>query len=311
MRGLRADKPQESEACSECQNPRGAANPASREHLITASHLSDELSLSGASVELADGSHSAPIDVHVHLTTHSIVSVYRADPVALLSFKGESIEIFLDPSHQLFKAYRARPEHAIAMDLGQFLYDSHRSLIKPSLAGMHTLPRLATAVLSLYSDNLEDSVERVRADIYAFLDTLKGRLTSFIDPEDSETIYGNLTEPEQRAMVANIIGAGLDVSQLSLWRTSGEFLLFVAPDTLAKSFARFPHLFFDGQVWNAAYTGIVGLDDSVVAEVQAELVAKYLNCLEDCASYLKYQMPEGLMSLRSRASIDFLTTKLV
>ncbi len=302
---------EELELCSECARPRGTPSLGSREYLLSISHLSDDLSLSGASIEMADGSHSHPVDVRVHLTTGAITPVHRKPAIPLLSFRGENIEVFLDPSHALFKAYRSRPEYAVALELAQYLYETNRSMLKPSLLGLHSLPAITAKTLSLYADSLEDSVEKIRADITALFDILRGKLPQLADEPTAQTFYADLSEHEQRSLVSNIMGMGQDISSIAQWRSTGEYLAYVSPETVVKLFNSRPDIFFDGGVWSVSYTSIEGLEGTVLAEVRGELASKYRNCLEDCASFLRYNMPEPLTAQRSRASVDFLNSRLV
>ncbi len=296
--------------CSECTRPRNTPPPGSREYLESVSNRSDELSLPGASVELADGSHSAPIDVNVWVATNPIVPVYGKPSVPLLSFRAESIDVFVDTTHLLFRAYRMRPEYAVASELSQYLYDQNRSLLTQNLFGLHSMSALTTRVLGLYSDTLEDSVERIRADINRLFENIRGALSTLVDSARAQQIYADFTESDQRSLVSNIIGMGQDPSRLGEWKLSGEYLKYVSPKTIVKVFDDCPGLFFDGSVWNVSYADIGGLDEPVLSEVREELSEKYLNCLEDCAAFLHYSMPEPLTSYRSRSSIDFLSTKL-
>jgi hypothetical protein len=273
------------------------------------SHRDDDLSLAGVSVELADGSYSAPIDVDVYVTKGGITPIFGSEAVPLLSFRGEKIEVFIDQAHFLFRAYRSRPELLIATEVAQMIYDQHRSLLRPSLYGLHSLSVLITKVLSRYADSIEDSVERIRADISAFFDVVKGRLATVIGSR-SVDLYTNLTEDDQRSLAANIISGGQDISHLAEWKLTGEYLAFVSPSTIVKVFDEFPELFFDGSIWDVSFTQIADLGDPVLAEVREELAAKYRNCLEDCAAFLRYHMPETLTASRARASVDYLMQKM-
>jgi hypothetical protein len=67
-----------------------------------------------------------------------------------------------------------------------------------------------------------------------------------------------------------------------------------------------PAVFFDGGVWTLAYTGITDLPEPVLREAPERIIAKHMNCLEDCAGFLNYDAPENLISQRARASVDFL-----
>jgi hypothetical protein len=69
-------------------------------------------------------------------------------------------------------------------------------------------------------------------------------------------------------------------------------------------------VFFDGGVWTLAYSGITDLPEAVLREAQERIVAKHMNCLEDCAGFLGYDTPENLISQRARASVNFLLQRL-
>jgi hypothetical protein len=298
------------ELCSQCTKPFGALSPASEEHLLGLAHKDDDLSLSGATVELADGSHSAPIDVQVYVTSAPIVPVYGGASVPLISFRGEHINLFLDRTHVLFRGYRVRPEVAVAVDVAQYIYDQHRSLLKQSLFGLHSLPVLATALLEKYSEALEDGPERVRFDIAGFFELVQGRLVEIAGTR-SEDFYSELTEVEQRALVGNIIAAGKDVSLLATWKQTGEYFGFVSADTVVNIFRKAPELFFDGAIWSVPYSGISGIDERILSDVRSEIASKYMNCLEDCSAFLRYNAPEPLTTYRARASVDYLNSKIV
>jgi hypothetical protein len=93
-------------------------------------------------------------------------------------------------------------------------------------------------------------------------------------------------------------------------KSSGEFLLYLDESAVVDLVRTYPERFFDGNVWDVSYSDIGSLDESIVAEVRQRLKGTFVNCLEDCASYLRYQEPEPMITYRARASVDFLTQKL-
>src|ERR1035441_5236726 len=107
-------------------------------------------------------------------------------------------------------------------------------------------------------------------------------------------------------MVSRMLGRNLDISKLGQMKSTGEYLPYVDEETVVEIFRKLPAVFFDGGVWNMAYSGITDLPEPVLREAQARIVAKHLNCLEDCAGFLNYDTPENLISPRARASVDFL-----
>ena len=100
----------------------------------------DALSIEGLSIPLADGSRSQPINIDVYISNQGITPVWTGVTVPLAIFKSvERIEIFLDPSHPLFKSYGCRPEYMVAAEVAQYLYDTHRRLLSGSATGAHYL----------------------------------------------------------------------------------------------------------------------------------------------------------------------------
>ena len=235
---------------------------------------------------------------------------WKGPTVPVLTLKGERIEIFLDKSHQLFRVYRIRPEALVAAELAQYLYDLNRPLLRAPYLGYHSVANLAWLIMSKYwEDLLEDSAERVKGDIERFFDALKGQLARLAE-EVAEDLFNNLSEDEQRALTNNMLAEGQDLTKLAEWKETGGFLRFVDPHTVVRIYKSRTAMFFDGAVWNYAFTNLPGLAEPVVRHVQEEIKAQYSNCLEDCAAYLKYRNPDPLVTQRARVSLNFLTQRL-
>jgi hypothetical protein len=301
------------EICGTCSRPRGALNPASAEHLIANSTKDDSLSVVGLSVVLADGSHTQPIDLDVYNSASPIVPSWQGNPVPVLTIKSDRIQVFLDRAHTVFRSYRIRPEVLAACDIAQYLYDLNRAVLqRPNAKGIHAVSHLTWQVVSKYwSEMLEDSSEQVRADIELFFADLREalpRLTAGI----SVDLFSALTEDDQRALTNNMLAQGQDLLKLGEWSRNGDFLRFADQATIVRLFRSHPQLFFDGGVWNVPYTAIPGgLQDSVIQHIQKEVRAQYLNCLEDCAAYLRYSKPDHAVTQRARMSLLFLEQRAV
>jgi hypothetical protein len=300
----------EAETCVECGKPRGTPAPASRDALLDTSDRDDDLSIRGCSIQLADSSHSNPIDVDVYATRGPIVPGWQAPAVPSLVFKSDKIEVFVDKGHTLFKGYRLRPEEVVAAEVAQFLYDANRRLVERHPA-VHSLSNLVWQVLERYwSDQLEDSSEQVSGDIQSLFTLIRERLPELAGAQ-AEDLFAELTEQQKRALVENMLGQGQDIAKLGDMRASGDFLRLVNEDAIVAMFRQHPEMFFDGGAWDVAYGRIDGLEPAIVDEIQARFRATYLNCLEDCAAFLHYRAPEALITYRARASVDFLGQKLV
>lgn len=299
------------DVCMRCGKPRGALSPSSREFLLANSTRNDDLSIMGLSVTLADGSSSQPIDIDVFDATMPLTPLWQGKPVPLLAFKGEHIECFLDHAHTIFRSYRIRAEVMIAAEVAQYLYDLNRSQLQTAAKATHSVSNLAWLCMTKYwSDTLEDSSERVRLDIERFFADVRAELPR-LAVDVAEELFGNLNIDDQRALTNNILAEGQDLTRLAEWRESGEFLRYVDPATIVKVFRAVPEIFFDNGVWTQAYANMPGgLQPAVIEHVQNEIKTQYLNCLEDCAAYLRYTRPEPLVSQRARISLTFLNQKV-
>lgn len=298
--------PAETDACRRCAKTRGTEHPSSISFLSKNADKDDDLSVPGCSIELADGQYSSPIDIVTYVTRVPIEVSWQGPRVPLLTFKGEQVDIFVDKSHPLFRTYRMRAEPLVASEIAQFLYEANRRLLTQPNAGAHSVSNLTWLVLKKrWADALEDSAEDIKEDIRGLFDAIRGRLASLVR-DKAEDLFEDLSEAQKKSMVSRMLGRNLDISKLGQMKSTGEYLPYVDEETVVVIFRRIPAIFFDGGVWTLAYTGITDLPETVLREAQDRIVAKYMNCLEDCSGFLNYDAPENLISQRARASVDFL-----
>jgi hypothetical protein len=126
----------------------------------------------------------------------------------------------------------------------------------------------------------------------------------------AEDFYDELGEAQQRSMAESMITSGVDLSELNKLKKSGGYLRFCDRDTLASFFDSHPESWFNGQVWSDNWPAASEFGPVVAEKLREELHLKYLRCLEDCASYLRYGQPERLLVIRASAAAEFLGDKL-
>ena len=298
--------PPEAETCRRCTKPRGTEHPASIGYLKNNADKDDDLSVPGCSVELTDGNYSQPIDVFTYITRVPIEVSWQGPRVPALAFKGEQVEIFVDKSHPLFRTYRMRVEPMVAAEVAQYLFEANRRLLTKANSGAHSISNLSWLILQKrWADALEDSADDIKEDIRRLFDTIRGRLPALIR-DKAEDLFEDLSEAQKKNMVSRMLGRNLDISKLGEMKSTGEYMNYVDEEAIVGIFRKLPSVFFDGGVWTLAYAGITDLPEPVLREAQERIIAKHMNCLEDCAGFLNYDAPENLISQRARASVDFL-----
>lgn len=298
-------------ACTECASPRGTLHALARDRLLASSNKSDDLSIPACTVELADGSNTSPFVVDTYSMREPLVPRPNAKPIPLHALKTpERIEVFVDLNHALFKAFRVRPEQMIAAEVALVIYDFNRRLSGQQHEGIHTLSTLSWQVLQKYwRSALEDSAEKLRADILSFFVGLRERLPEILEKR-AEDVYDDLDEAQQKQMVDNMLTAGVNLMKLPEMKKSGEYLRFIDENAITAVFRNNSSTFFDGRFWDEAWTAISNLPGLIVEDVQNRTRSVYLNCLEDLVGSLRNRNPDMIVMQRARASLSLLQQKI-
>lgn len=295
--------------CSDCGGLRNAENVMSREYLLKHSNKSDDLSLPGCRVLLADGSYSSPVDVNTFITVNPVVPYGQTESIPLVVFKGEVIDIFLDKSHKVYRNFRIRPEQMIAAEVALFIYDMNKQLTVKQYQGQHTISNLEWQILKgEWSEVLEDNPEKIRADIYAFFDMIRERLPVIFDGMVSD-VFDDLAEEVKKALVINMMSKE-DISRIGEMKQDGSYLKYLDEDAITGLFQTYPERFFDSHFWSAPYIQISELPDTVIAPVRLRIKQTYGNCLADISGFARDRSPEPGISQRARMSLEYLLQKV-
>lgn len=300
----------DNEICKDCGATRGALNPISQEFLCESSNKSDELSIDGCSIPLADLTYSQPFNVNTYITNGSIASYQNQHQrIPLISFKGENFDIFIDVTHPLFRTYGIQPEQIIASEIAVYIYDLNRRLSGQQYQGYHTLTYIQWAIVQKYwGEKLEDSPNKVKEDVKQFFAQLREFLSHEMATYAND-IYNSLSEQQIEYLILNLLKNGYDLSKLNEIKQSGSYLNYVDDETLIEIFKRNPDLFFDGKYWNDPYSTLTDLPNTVIIQAQQLVKDTVLNCLEDIARFDKYSNPEITITKRARESLQILLQK--
>lgn len=289
--------------CSMCGLIEGDPHPASSESLRIDSDPNVELSITGLTISLADGQASDPLEIEVRNVRRQIVPSFGKTPIPLVvSNKIGCITVFLHLGHSAFSS-GLRPVYLVASEAAQFI-----SSMRHDLQGRpgHSIGGLTAELLMQgWGDSVVESADAVRSSINLLFANIVDRV---IDTSHAADFYEELDDSQQSALATEMISADVDLAELNHLK-SGGYLKYCAPETLAAFFRRFPEDWFAGKVWSDPWPGETSLTQ-VTEALRIELTTKYQRCLEDCASYLRYQQPERLLVVRARAAAEFLGDKL-
>ncbi|MEZ9525858.1 ATP-binding protein [Enterovibrio norvegicus] len=296
----------EAENCSKCDSPRGTPNKLSPEYLQINSDYDESLSISGCSVKLADGTNSQPIDVECFSVHRPMVLNHKGSVLPVVVNKGEAVKIFVDKTHPLFKSLAIKPEEIIASEVAYYKHVSNGRLTGTVFQPAHSLSNIEWEILNKYwSDSLSDSSVSVREDVESLFAELASRLPDIL-VSASEEIFEELVEKDKKELVGNLIDKGEDISKMEQFKSDGSFMRFVGVNTIVSIFDKHTACFFDGAIWSEPFSSIVGIQDSIMDDLRLQTRNRYLNCLEDCASFLGYQNVDPVLVKRTRASLEFL-----
>ncbi len=297
--------------CTSCNEQKGTENKLSKEFLSKNAYKSDELSIPGCWIPLADGTCSSPINVNVYITKVQIRANQQQDAIPLIAFKGEEIDIYLDKTHKLFRAFRIRPEQLISAEVALYIYDMNRRLSGNKYQGQHTLSNIEWKILNQrWAERLEDSPERIREEINRFLIQIKERLPELLK-DMAVDIFNELSGDQKKTMVDNMLNQNVDISQLGEMKENGAFLLYINEDSITDIFKKYTSVFFDGRMWDISFSESAELTGDILQQAQIRIRDLYLNSLNDIVNYAKYRSSESSIAQKARLSLDFLQQKVI
>ena len=303
------NNPSDSHECMACGEPKGAVNPFDESVLRENSSRDEDLSVRNVEIELPDGGKSDKFDLHVHK-----VSLRKGEShlpsVVFSSQPKREVTVYMDGKHPLFLSLQFRPHHAAALAAADFVFANSASIASGQHKNEHNLVVLAWRILEKYwGDKLSDDLEQVRADVRSLLDDIRDRIAENLQ-DVAQDIFNAMSNKDKTDMVSAMSENGVDIGGMERLRDSGGFMRYIPPSSVVAIFQDYPGQFFGGRVWGDSWS-IPDMPDEVDFVHQSQLKQSYLNCLEDCASFLRYQQPSLVAIRRVRLSIEFLTRGFV
>ncbi|MFI2279727.1 ATP-binding protein [Nocardia beijingensis] len=292
--------------CHTCGSLKDAPHPASMEALSLGAELRVDLGAESLTTILADGKYSNPLDISVYAVQRPIAAAYGRPPVPLVTYpESGHLKIYIDLAHPVFTDMSLYPQYLVATEAAQYLYNLHLHLLRrPG----HTIAVLTSDLLKQgWGEDVDENADTVRNTIKELFGAIIEKVQNAPRAED---FYRELDDVQQRAMADAMIKSGVDLAELGRMKSTGSYLRYCDRETLAAFFNFHPQDWFGGAVWKDAWPQESDMGPVVTEKVRHELQVKYLRCLEDAASYLRYEQPERLIVVRARAAAEFLADKL-
>lgn len=298
--------PPDVEFCGKCGAEKGAENPFALETLRENSEKDESLTIPDLYIEQADGEPSQKFSLETSLADLRTGELHLPT-VSFASTSPRVQEVFVDKSHPAFGEIGVRPEHMVALECASRLFAEGMSM---SAMPSHTVSNLQFKIMQKYWGRvLSDDAEEVRRSIHSLLDDIREKMPAALDGL-AEDVFNDLSDSEVQSMLTDIRAASADVGQLAEERRAeGEFMRHIPPEAVVSILKRYPHRFFGGKIWNAAWD-IPGIPPQNAESAQKEVMEIYLNCLEDCVGFLRYRQPPRLAMRRARLSHEFLLRDL-
>ena len=297
----------DSHECAACHAPKGAVNPFDEAVLRENSSRDDDLSERDIAIELPGGGMSDKFNLHVRKASLRKGDESHFPSVVFTSQRDREVTVYLDRTHPLFLSLQFRPHHAAALAAADFIFADSASTAHKN---EHNLIVLAWRILEKYWDSdLSDDPEQVREDVRSLLDDIRDRMAENLQ-DVAKDIFVAMSSRDKKDMVSAMTENSVDISSMERLRDSGGFMRHIPPSSVVAIFQDYPDQFFGKRVWSAPWD-IPGVLDEVASAHQTQLKQSYLNCLEDCASFLRYQRPPLVAVRRAKLSIEFLTRGFV
>jgi len=297
--------------CKACNKPRGTENPLAKDVLIANSHKDDDLSIVDCSVELVSGDRAAVPSIDAYVSDARLINM-QGDGLPALVFRGESISVFLDLEHPIFRSTGTSPENIIASEAAAYLYAANQSLAgAQKYVGQFSQADLEWRVLlERWGGRVEDSPEAVKAEALAFFDAMRERLPQLLG-DVAEDIGNEFDDAERGEWIDRALARGLELDAIVGLQTSGEYLSHVGELTCVRLFSDYSDRFFDGGFWSRTFSLPGGpIPSAKVEQAQRTIRDQYANCMTDAALFMTYTEPHPLLTNRARSSVRYLSIGL-
>ena len=296
--------------CIKCISIKGAQNPLDKEYLESVSDKDDSLSLPGFTIELANSERTAAIDVIVHVTRSPIKPHEKQKSLPAIVFKENSMDLFIDLSHPIFRIYNLKPEFLISEEVALFIYDRHRSVAGSSFKKEHNLTNIAWSVMKTrWSDSLEFNSDNTNKEVNSLFSNIKTRVVEFCSDIGSD-FYHELSDKDIMAITSQMLSEQIDVGLLGEMRKEGTYIKYIPPRVLQKLFIKEATIFLNGNVWKLNFPSNPDLPSKVQQELDNRLCSRIYICLGDLCDYLEENNPDGFLLKRTIQSLEYLNSIL-
>ncbi len=203
-------------------------------------------------------------------------------------------EFYVNVNDPVFRSATMTPLDALLAELSWAAMDLQRGSAAPA-----TFAGVLSALREKYAGKSKLDPVILSGEAAAALTSIARSLAANVDPEDSLTLFNELSPAERESILSRMATRSVRNPQQAI--SDGRFLEFAPRKTLLAFVQNHPSLFFDGKYWDAAYSSLDYGLPSATEEAQAQVVRYYSALLMD-AIWLAEQDPADL-GIASRARL--------
>lgn len=292
--------------CANCGNSKDTPNTLGEEFLLTHSNKDDTLSVDSMSIVLADGTESGKLKIETYITHNPIISLRRNSRFPLVVFKSfDSLKIFIDATHPMYTNCTISKEEMVANEIAAYIYDTNRNQSKYE---EHNLSNIAWKILEKYWINrIELNINTVKESCSELLQLMKIRLADNVDLNDSEFLFSELSNQQQKEFMAILFENKIEISRIGELKKNGQFIRYVPDEFILQIYEAFPDKFFNGVIWKVDYNiSNPDVNEEVLRYSYEQIYKEYKNSLEAVIIFLAHPIKEALELRKVAIAIEFL-----
>ena len=297
--------------CTCCGNEKNTINKLSEDELIKNSIKNEDLCINDLSVTLPDNSKSTSFSLEVYFSPNQLISQINKKRFPFIIYKKpDLIRAFIDNTHPLFTVFGNTVEEVITSELSSYIYDLNRQYATNYLE--FNLTEIKYQIFEKYwADKVSLSLDIIKDQCDVLLKNIKESLAGLFDTKDSELLFNELSEEQQKALMENYFRENKKLPTDS-FANDGTYLKYIPNNFITTVFEQYPENFFNGKIFSNPYQV---KDDGKISKtamqaIYAHTIDTFKNTLQTIIIFIDKPTNDILELKRIRSALNYLENSL-